>query len=520
MNRNLPRFLTLTLGAALLPASAAAQSANDPSASPAQTQAAVPDSVRWTLDEAIRLAVAHSPAYRQAVNDEGPAAWEVRSAYASLIPSFGLNGALGYRGPGTQTFLTTAFRQSSATVSSSYEAGLDWSLSAEKLTRPGLARARQDAVDARILSAQRALVSEVTQQYLAVLQAQASVDVQRTQVSRVEENRRLARARFEVGQVTRLDVRQAEVALGQAQVEQLRLEHLVRVELLRLFRTIGVEPPQDVRSVRLADVFEVRAPEWSLDDLLAWAERGHPGLVALRKQEDATRWEVRAARARYLPSVFVSAGWSGFTQQFTDLEPLIDGTIADEQTAADAAIADCELQNEVFARLTQPLPPQDCSSLAFTGADADALAGQIRARNEVFPFDFTQQPFQAQVVVSLPVFTGLQRTVAVSQAEAAREDARWAARDRALALQAELTERFYDVGRAHETIGIQAQNRVGARDQLALATSRYRLGQGSFFELLEAQVIAQQAERDYVNAVYEYHRAVALLEDAAGRPLR
>ena len=53
-----------------------------------------------------------------------------------------------------------------------------------------------------------------------------------------------------------------------------------------------------------------------------------------------------------------------------------------------------------------------------------------------------------------------------------------------------------------------------------LATERYRVGSGTFFELLDAQVAQLRAEIDYVNAVYDYHKAVAALEAAVGRPLR
>ena len=58
------------------------------------------------------------------------------------------------------------------------------------------------------------------------------------------------------------------------------------------------------------------------------------------------------------------------------------------------------------------------------------------------------------------------------------------------------------------------------RDQLRLAQDRYRLGAGTSLEVADAQSAVQQAEGDYVNAVYFYHKAVAALEAAVGRPLR
>ncbi len=473
-----------------------------------------------TLADALRIAEANSPVYGQVANDEGAAAWGVRGAYASFLPSFTLGGSLGYRGPGTQTFLTTTFRQSSATVTSTYSATLSWQFSGETLSQPGLLRARRDATDADIGAAGRQLESDVTGQFLNVLQTEANAELQRVQVQRNEENERLADARYAVGQVTRLDTRQAQVASGQAKVELLRLEQLVLVERLRLFQLMGVAPPDDVMEIAFIGDPEIRPLELELDELLAFAAERHPELVALQKREAAAAWEVRSVGSQFFPTFNVQAGWSGFAQQFTNIDPVIAATLDNESASAATRIQDCELQNDVFARLTDPLPAVDCSQFAFTPADRTALEQQIRSRNDVFPFRFTQQPFQAFMFVSLPIFTGFQRELRLAETRAAREDAELALRDRALGLQTEITQRYHDLERALQTIDIQESNRFAALDQLELGRERYRLGQSNFVELLEAQLIAQQAERDYVNARYEYHRAVVLLENAVGRPLR
>ena len=80
--------------------------------------------------------------------------------------------------------------------------------------------------------------------------------------------------------------------------------------------------------------------------------------------------------------------------------------------------------------------------------------------------------------------------------------------------------RHLGVQNAFQTIRVQEQNRQAAREQLRLARDRYRLGAGSSLEVSDAQNNVARAEGDYVNAVYEYHKAIALLEFAVGRPLR
>ncbi len=479
---------------------------------PAAVVVAQQPTAALSLADAIAVARAKNPAYRQAQNNRGPAAWGVRNAYSSLlIPTFTASGGLSYTGPGSQTFLAQSFSQSVSTVSSFYDLGLQWQLSGATLSQPGLAKAQQRATDADIAGAANVLVTGVTQQYLSVLQADAQADLAQKTLQRNEEFLKLAQARYGVGQATLIDVRQAQVARGQAAVGLLRAQTLVSVEKLRLFEQMGVTPPVDVATVRLTDAFTVQAPAWQLPELLTLAEQQNPALKALRAREDAAAWGQRAAMSAYGPTLAVSAGWSGFTQQFTDVDPLI----FNGQLAADRNYRQC-LSNDSI-RTGSGLSAIGCSSQLWDPiADEQAL----RDENSVFPFNFTRQPFQARLSVTLPIFTNFSQQLRVSEARAQHGDLEEAVRARALAVQTEVSQAFLTLQTAFRTVGLQDTNRTAAREQLQLATERYRVGSGTFFELLDAQVAALRAESDAVNATYDYHKALALLEAAVGRSLR
>src|SRR5256714_1749842 len=151
-----------------------------------------------SLADAIALARANSPVYRQAINDRAPAAWAVRSAWSTLlVPSVSASGGIGYAGPGQQTFLTSNFSQSVSTLSSSYTFGLDWTLSGQTLTQPGFRKAQLSAADADVAGAETNLVTTVTQQYLTVLQARDNGEVARQQLQHDEEFQKLAQARYD-----------------------------------------------------------------------------------------------------------------------------------------------------------------------------------------------------------------------------------------------------------------------------------------------------------------------------------
>lgn len=493
------RALLSTLGLLLVAGGAAAQQA-------------VPASL--SLADAIAIAREHNPAYQQAVNNRGPAAWEARSAFSSLlIPTATLSGGLSYTGTGSQRFLTANFSQNYATLSSSYSLGLDWELSGSTLSQPGLAKAQLAAADADIDGARATLESTVTQQYLTAMQARDNVAVADQLVSRDEEFLKLAQARYAVGQATLIDVRQAQVALGQARVGLLQARTGLRIETLRLFEQMGVSAPTPVDSVQLTDTFTVRPPAWQLDELLTMAEERNPPLLALRARERAASWGVKAAASSYGPSLSLSAGWSGFTQVLAKNRDL-DQLILSQQLQSGAQYNSCQENNLI--RSTSGLAPQDCSGFVWSATQEQAL----RDQNDIFPFSFIGQPFQARLSVSLPLWTNFRRPRQVAQAKADHQDLEESVRARGLALQTEVSQAYYALETAFATVAIQDTNRVLGREQVQLATDRYRVGSGTFFELLDAQVAALRAETDYITSVYDYHRAVASLEAAVGRRLR
>jgi outer membrane protein len=330
----------------------------------------------------------------------------------------------------------------------------------------------------------------------------------------------LARARYEVGQATLLDVRQAEVQKGQSDVALLRATQLENEAKLDLVRRMGVEPPVSVDQIGLTDSFPVTPPEFNLDELLKLADEQNPLLRSLRARQDAAGWDVRAARSEFLPTLSLQAGWSGFTQEFTDEDVLLNETLSTAQAGASR----CEYDNQVKAALDLGGQVPNCNAafgLNSTGTALNANAAtSVHQANDVFPFDYTGQPFRANLVISLPIFTGFSRSLRVSQARAQEQDADEEARARRLQVRSDVQARHLALKAAFEAIAVQGANREAARDQLRLAQDRYRLGAGTSLEVSDAQNAVQQAEGDYVNAVYFYHRAIAALEAAVGRPLR
>ena len=471
-----------------------------------------------SLQDALELSELYSPVYAQTLNDRSPAAWGVRNAYGSFLPTFNVSTTGTYSGAGTQRFLTTDFVQPSATIGSSYQLTLNWILNGNTLIQPGVQKAALSATDASIDASRMTLRSVVHQQYIGVLEAEAQVVLQERQVERNIENLRLAQARNEVGQTTMIDVRQAEVTKGQSDVALLIAEHLVLVNKLTLFQTMGIPAPQDPTVVTLSDSFPIVEPHWALDDLLTDAQAYNPDVNNLRAQQTSAEWNERSVKSRWLPSLSFLASWSGFTQQFTNGDFLVesarDQSLSNIASCQDGSVINQDLNSRLG--LSRPVIADCSAAFGITPGDESAIV----AGNSIFPFEFRNNPFFVRATISLPIFDQFSRNLQVSQASAQAEDMRELSRARELQVRTDVSQSYYGLLAAYQAIEIQANNRVAAGESTRLARERYRVGAGTFFELLDAQLAREQAEADYITATFAFQRALVGLEAAIGRPLR
>lgn len=460
-----------------------------------------------TLDEAITLARRNNALYLQTTNRRRSAEAQVRSAQGQMLPNVSSSFSTAFQKGGTQYFNGAELSSSSDNLSSSYSVGVAYSINGATLLAPKAARANRDAVEAEIDDSGETLRQLVTNQYVSVLQAEARAAVQDTLVATAKAQLDLAKVKTSVGVGTVLDVRRAEVALGQAEVQALTARNAIEVQKLRLFEVVGV--PAD-RFARLSTQFAVLEPRFSLDSLLALAQRSHPRIIAMRARERAADVQVKSRKSEYTPTLSLSTGMGGQSFEYTSPDFLIQRG----QRSALEGTAQCADQNLIRTRVG--LPAYDCNRFTFTDADAAA----IRSANNRFPFNFERSPFGLSARLSLPIFDGFRREQSVQEAQVLREDARHETRGYELKLNANVTEAYLNLVTAARTVALQEQNAAKAREELAFAEERYRVGAGAFLDVTTSRSTSAQAQVDRVNSVYDYHKAFAALEIAVGRPLR
>lgn len=467
-----------------------------------------------SLEEAIAIALQNNPGFQATRNDEVTADWDVKSAYGALFPSATSSGGISWQGPGEQQFGSITaqelgFANQPSFWSSNYNLGLSYSVSGSTLLAPGQAKARRRATRAQVANAGALLVFQVTQQYIAVLRQSEQVKVSEQQLERTAFNLRLAQAQYEVGTASAVEVAQAEVGAGRAEVAVLLDQNQHETARIRLLQLMGVDLDQPVV---LTTPFRLAEPMWDKDELYELGLDGNPNLRALRENHRASEFGVKIARSAYLPSLSLNTSFSGFSQQATST----DFRVASAEAQSIAAINNCLFQNDLFSRLADPLPASDCSTLAFSDRDAQT----IRDANDVFPFNFTKNPPRASLSISLPIFQGLSRQRQVEAAQVQREDLRHNLREQELALRADIATGLATLRTAYRSALLEQRNQAFSDEQLRLARERFTVGLADFVELLDAESVKAEADRASIAAIFAYHDALASLESAVGQSLR
>jgi outer membrane protein len=428
-----------------------------------------PPARQLSLAEALVIARENNPDYLTRISDRNPAAAQSLNTAVSLFtPTVSLGGGSSWTQAGVYNLQGLQFN-TPRTQSLSWNLNFNYQLSGTSIANRGYAAAQLRAAEQDVAGQRTLLETSVKQEYINLLEARAQADLAQHVVARAQEVLNLAQAQYDVGQKTMIDVRQAQVTKGNADVALLQAQQNVQVEVLKLYQLLGVPAPEPPNVVP-TDTFAVVQPTYREDSLVNLALEQNPVLLSYRAREGAARWSVRGAYSTYLPSLQFSASYGKYTQR-------------------------------AYLQAT------DTAGMPF---GPDSIVNKTTGTS----------PWNLRLGLSIPIFDAFSRHAQVSQARANQQDLEYAIRQQELAVRANVSGAYLALLTAYRTIAVQANNRTAADEALQLAEEQYRVGSGSIIQLLDAQVASQTAGVDYINAVYNYHKAEATLEQAVGRPLR
>ena len=148
---------------------------------------------------------------------------------------------------------------------------------------------------------QSTLLSALTY-YMDVMQNTAVLDLQRSNVDVLKEQLRQTRDRFNVGEVTRTDVAQAEASLADAQATYASAQSTLQSSIASYRQAIGDQPHS------LAPVTPVkRVLPSTLTSAIAIAQVEHPAITYSLHSVDAALLNIKISEAPLYPSVNLQA---------------------------------------------------------------------------------------------------------------------------------------------------------------------------------------------------------------------
>lgn len=281
--------------------------------------------------------------------------------------------------------------------------------------------------------------------YMNVLRDTAILNLQRNNIEVIDEQLRQTQERFNVGEVTRTDVAQAEARLAGSRSQLSLAEANLRASIARFRQNIGVEPRQ-LAPGRPLDRLMPR----SVDEALRIAFNEHPAIIAALHGVDVAELQVRIVEGELAPTLGVSgsANWRNTNSS-------VDAGFGTGGGSGETASA------SIVARLTIPI--YDGGETAARTRQSKETVGQRRLEA-----DSIRDQVRAAVISSWGQLEASRSQVAAAQA------------------QVEAAETALS--------GVREEARVGQRTTLDVLNAQQ--------ELLNARVNLITAQRDRVVASY------------------
>lgn len=178
-------------------------------------------------------------------------------------------------------------------------------------TRNTVSQSESQVLGARatLRNTEQNVLLDAATSYMNVLRDTAILNLNRNNVEVLEEQLRQTRDRFQVGEVTRTDVAQAEARLSQAQSQAILAESNLKTSVARFRQNIGVEP----RQLAPGRPIENLLPK-SLSVALTGALSNHPAIIAALHGVDAAELQVKVTESDLYPTF----GVTGTVQQRYD----------------------------------------------------------------------------------------------------------------------------------------------------------------------------------------------------------
>ncbi len=357
-----------------------------------------------TLEEALTMAYQSNPtigaerARQQATKELKAQAW------ASALPQ--VQASASYtKLDQTQSFNQTVFGQAVVTERDFNLDSKSAQISGEQAIFTGFrnfnairaAKARVKAGDAQLALVEQDVLQRAAQSYFDVVRDMKVFEATNNNVDVLLRQKREAELRFEVGEVTKTDVAQADARLAQSRAQLTTAQARLAVSRASFAEIVGEAP-----ATLEADPGLPPAPG-SLDEARLVAAQGSPALIRARMAEEASRRNVAVAKGAFAPTVSLTASY----QYSEELNSFINN---DEQFAYGArASVPIFLGGLSISRVREARALHDADRRRIEEAERRATAAVTSAWEQLTAARANIVSATSQVGANLLALTGVRR---------------------------------------------------------------------------------------------------------------
>ena len=285
-----------------------------------------------TLQEAIALAYQTNPSLLAQRANQRALDETVAQARSGLRPTISASAGVDYTRsdfPKTSQFVDTdgdgvpdTQITSSSSESDSGNIGVSLSQNLWTAGRTSLAidQARASVLAGRenLRDIEQSIMLSVIQAYVNVTRDMEILRIRQENLAVLQRQLEETSARFEVGEITRTDVAQAEASLAQSEADLANAQAQLSTSRAAYAAVVG-QAPADLEAAPALPV----APA-DFDAAIDVALVRNPGVLAAAYNQQGAEAAVASARAEYLPSVRATASYGGATTDLGNLDELAD----------------------------------------------------------------------------------------------------------------------------------------------------------------------------------------------------
>lgn len=253
-------------------------------------------------------------------------------------------------------------------------------------------------------STEQTILYNGVQAYMDVLRDTASLNLRNNNVEVLDEQLRQTRDRFNVGEVTRTDVAQAEARLEGARSQAIAAQATLKASIARFRQVIGVEPRQ-LAPGRPIDRLLPRSLEVAVNAALDI----HPSITSALHNVDFAEYNVKVVEGELYPSLGVSGRIS---QRY-------DNQIANDRVTSASVVGTLTVPiyegGEVYARVRQAKETLGQRRLEVDVARDTVRANVISAWGQLEATKAQILAAQAQVQAAETALAGVREEAKVGQ---------------------------------------------------------------------------------------------------------